>query len=99
MAHSHPDELKLAIIDPKIVEFTAYKGLPYMLCDPVTDMSKANNFVLYLVEEMERRYDLMAENGVRNLADYQKKQRENDNMEKLPYIILVVDEFADLISQ
>lgn len=99
MVHSHPDELKLAIIDPKIVEFKAYKGLPYMLCDPVTDMSKANNFVLYLVEEMERRYDLLAEHGVRNLADYQKKQRENDNMEKLPYIILVVDEFADLISQ
>lgn len=99
MAHSHPDELKLAIIDPKIVEFTAYKGLPYMLCDPVTDMSKANNFVLYLVEEMERRYDLLAENGVKNLAEYQEKQRENDDMEKLPYIILVVDEFADLISQ
>lgn len=99
MAHSHPDELKLAIIDPKIVEFKAYKGLPYMLCDPVTDMSKANNFVLYLVEEMERRYDLLAENGVKNLAEYQEKQRENDDMEKLPYIILVVDEFADLISQ
>lgn len=99
MVHSHPDELKLAIIDPKTVEFTGYKGLPYMLCDPLTDMSKANNFVLYLVEEMERRYDLFAKYGVKKLADYQEKQRENDKMEKLPYIILIIDEFADLISQ
>ena len=99
MVHSHPDELKLTIIDPKTVEFTGYKGLPYMLCDPLTDMSKANNFVLYLVEEMERRYDLFAKYGVKKLADYQEKQRENDKMEKLPYIILIIDEFADLISQ
>lgn len=99
MSHSHPDELKLTIIDPKTVEFTAYKDLPYMLCNPVTDMSKANNLVLYLVEEMERRYDLLAENGVKNLAEYQEKQREDDKLEKLPYIVLVVDEFADLISQ
>mgnify|MGYP001941166048 FL=1 len=99
MAHSHPDELKLTIIDPKTVEFTAYKGLPYMLCDPLVDMSKANNFVLYLVEEMERRYDLFAKYGVKKLAEYQEKQRENEDMEKLPYIVLVIDEFADLISQ
>lgn len=99
MAHSHPDELKLTIIDPKTVEFTPYKGLPYMLCDPLIDMSKANNFVLYLVEEMERRYDLFAKYGVKKLADYQEKQRENEDMEKLPYIVLVIDEFAELISQ
>lgn len=99
MAHSHPDELKLTIIDPKTVEFTAYKGLPYMLCDPLVDMSKANNFVLYLVEEMERRYELFAKYGVKKLAEYQEKQRENEDMEKLPYIVLVIDEFADLISQ
>lgn len=99
MAHSHPDELKLTIIDPKTVEFTAYKGLPYMLCDPLVDMSKANNFVLYLVEEMERRYDLFAKYGVKKLAEYQEKQRENEDMEELPYIVLVIDEFADLISQ
>lgn len=99
MAHSHPDELKLTIIDPKTVEFTAYKGLPYMLCDPLVDMSKANNFVLYLVEEMERRYELFAKYGVKKLAEYQEKQRENEDMERLPYIVLVIDEFADLISQ
>ena len=89
MAHSHPDELKLTIIDPKTVEFTAYKGLPYMLCDPLVDMSKANNFVLYLVEEMERRYELFAKYGVKKLAEYQEKQRENEDMEKLPYLSLI----------
>lgn len=99
MAHTHPDELKLTIIDPKTVEFSNYKGLPYMLCDPLTDMSKANTFVQYLVEEMERRYTIFAKHKVKKLAEYQELCQEDDSLEKIPYIILVIDEFADLISQ
>ena len=99
MAHTHPDEIKLTIIDPKTVEFSNYKGLPYMLCDPLIDMSKANTFVQYLVEEMERRYDIFAEKGVKKLAEYQELTHEDDSLEKIPYIVLVIDEFADLISQ
>lgn len=98
LTHSHPDELKLAIIDPKTVEFTAYKDLPYMLCNPVVDMKKANNLVIYLTIEMDERYKKLADKGVKNLAEYNEKA-EKEGFEKLPYIVLVIDEFADLISQ
>lgn len=99
MSHSHPDELKLAIIDPKTVEFTAYKDLPYMLANPITDLKQANDFVLYLTIEMDRRYTLLAENGVKNLEEYRELREKNKDLEDLPYIMLVIDEFSDLIGQ
>lgn len=98
MSQATPDELKLAIIDPKTVEFTAYKDLPYMLVNPVTDMSKANNLVIYLTNVMDKRYRDLADKGVKNLEEYNEKA-EKEGFPKLPFIVLVIDEFADLISQ
>lgn len=98
MSQATPDELKFAIIDPKTVEFTAYKDLPYMLVNPVTDMSKANNLVIYLTNVMDKRYRDLADKGVKNLEEYNEKA-EKEGFPKLPFIVLVIDEFADLISQ
>lgn len=98
MTHALPSELKLAIIDPKVVEFANYKGLPYMLCDPVTDMSEANDLVTYLTILMDERYVLMAEAGVKNIDEY-NEWAEKNNQEKFTYIVAIVDEFADLIGQ
>lgn len=98
MSQATPDELKLVIIDPKTVEFTAYKDLPYMLVNPVTDMSKANNLVIYLTNVMDKRYRDLADKGVKNLEEYNEKA-EKEGFPKLPFIVLVIDEFADLISQ
>lgn len=97
MAHATPDELKIALVDPKKVEFTRYTNTPYMLVNPITDMDNASSFVLYLTIEMDRRYDLMAKVGARNLESY-NDWAEKNNQEKLPYIVGVIDEFSDLIG-
>src|SRR5699024_5676178 len=110
MAHATPEELKIAIIDPKQVEFTAYKGLPHMLADPVIKLSDANDFITYLTVEMDRRYGVFKDIGVKHLPEYNEKVRAGvskddplyekiSQLEPLPYIVTVIDEFSDLIGQ
>ena len=116
-----PDQVRLILIDPKMLELSVYKDIPHLLCPVITDMKEASNGLRWCVNEMERRYRLMAELGVRNLNGYNKKVLDsiksgspikdplwkNDNeenmeaeppdLEKLPSIVIAVDELADLM--
>ena len=117
-----PDEVRLILIDPKMLELNIYEGIPHLIAPVVTDMKEAANALRWCVAEMERRYRLMATLGVRNISGYNKKIREAQSagkpiedplfdrnqlllnpdakpelLETLPYIVVVVDEFADMI--
>ena len=106
---SRPDEIKLIMIDPKRIELSVYNDIPHLISPVVTDMKKATNALFWAVREMERRYELLAESGVRNIVQFnelvelQKKNQlkleseEEEDLEKLPYIVIIVDEFADLM--
>lgn len=89
-----PDELRMILVDPKRVEMAMYDSLPHLLIPPVTDSKKAVAALAYLVREMEERYKIFASARVRNLEGYNAKVLPKD---KLPHIVIVVDEFADLM--
>jgi S-DNA-T family DNA segregation ATPase FtsK/SpoIIIE len=89
-----PDEVKFIMIDPKMVELTLYNGLPHLLCPVIVDIKKAVNALKWLIGEMSRRYKIFSENRVRNIEAYNISNSENP----LPYIIIVIDELADLMS-
>ena len=91
------DELKLIMVDPKRVEFAKYKEMPHLLCPPINDPMKAYYALNKLVDEMENRYNLFEDTGVSNLKQYNQEAEENGR-EKLPYIVLIIDEFADLMD-
>jgi len=88
-----PNELKFVMIDPKMVELAPFNGLPHLLCPVVTESKKASGALNWVVDEMERRYRLLAGLGVRNIRGYNEKNKE----QRLPYIIVIIDEFADLM--
>jgi len=118
-----PEQCRMILIDPKMLELSVYDGIPHLLAPVVTDMKDAANALRWCVAEMERRYKLMAALGVRNLSGFNKKIREAkeagepikdplfnreqamltdpdaqpEELEPLPYIVVVVDEFADMI--
>ena len=95
-----PDEVRLIIIDPKVVEFSIYNGIPHLLQPVVTDPKIASNTLKWAVAEMKKRYDTFAETGVRDLKGYNAKISEapdEQNYEKLPQIVIVIDELADLM--
>lgn len=87
-----PNDLKFLMIDPKMVELMPFNGLPHLLCPVVTDAKKAAVALNWVVNEMEERYRLLAKVAARNIEAYNEKQ------DKLPYIVVVVDEFADLMT-
>lgn len=91
-----PDELELVLIDPKIVEFAIYRDLPHLIHPVVTEPKQAVQALKWLVREMERRYSVLAGKSVRNLAGYNTKAVA-EGFPKLPYIVLVIDELADLM--
>jgi len=108
-------DVRLILIDPKMLEMSVYEGIPHLLCPVVTDMKQAGNALNWCVGEMERRYKLMSKLGVRNLAGYNKKIAEAgergeklpnpfsltpdapEPLERLPNIVVVIDELADLM--
>ncbi|MDI3503294.1 MAG: segregation ATPase FtsK/SpoIIIE, family [Candidatus Cloacimonadota bacterium] len=92
-----PDDLRLILIDPKRVELASYTNLPHLIGDVVTDPDTALETMYWAVKEMERRYELLQEAKVREIIGYNNKCSRDPEMEKLPYIVIVVDEFADLI--
>ncbi len=102
---ARPDEVKLIMIDPKVVELSVYNGIPHLLSPVVTDPKKAAGALQWAVTEMTRRYNLFAEFGVRDIAGYNHKAEglagyENEYEEKpeiLPQIVIIVDELADLM--
>lgn len=91
-----PDELELVLIDPKIVEFAIYRDLPHLIHPVVTEPKQACQALKWLVREMERRYAILAEKSVRNLAGYNARAAA-EGFSKLPFIVLVIDELADLM--
>ena len=106
-----PDELKLVLVDPKMVEMSMFKDIPHLMCPVVTEMPKAAAILEWATNKMDERYELLAEASVRDLASYNSltwddlKERFNPQNEeeearipkKLPYIVLIVDELADLM--
>ena len=115
---STPEEARLIMIDPKMLELSIYEGIPHLLCPVVTDMKEAANALRWSVAEMERRYKLMAAMGVRNLAGFNRKIKDAEEagtpltdplyrresmedeaplLKTLPTIVVVVDEFADMM--
>jgi len=117
-----PSDVRMILIDPKMLELNVYEDIPHLIAPVVTDMKEAANALRWCVAEMERRYRLMASLGVRNISGYNRKVREAaaagspikdplfdrkrlllepeatpDDLEPLPYIVVVVDEFADMI--
>jgi len=112
---AEPKDVRLILIDPKMLEMSMYEGIPHLLAPVVTDMKQAGNALTWCVAEMERRYKLMSKLGVRNLAGYNKKlaeakergelipnpfsltPEEPEPLDRLPYIVVVIDELADLM--
>jgi S-DNA-T family DNA segregation ATPase FtsK/SpoIIIE len=92
-----PDELKLILIDPKRVELTNYNGIPHLQWPVLVDSEKAVQALQWAVREMERRLQMFARRGARNLDGYQKAIENDPNAEKLPYLVIIVDELADLM--
>ncbi len=119
-----PEEVRLMLVDPKMLELSVYEGIPHLLCPVITDMKEAATGLRWCVGEMERRYKLMAAMGVRNIAGYNKKIRdaakagekipdplyrpedegvsgvegfEIPTLDTLPFIVVVIDEFADMM--
>lgn len=93
---AHPEEVKLLLIDPKRVEFSPYHDIPHLLAPVVTDPSKAASALAYMVQEMERRYQELSTVVARDIDSYNKKAAK-EGFEKLPYIVIVIDELADLM--
>ncbi|MGD8588519.1 MAG: DNA translocase FtsK 4TM domain-containing protein [Chromatiales bacterium] len=119
---SKPDEVRMIMVDPKMLELSVYEGIPHLLTPVVTDMQEAGNALRWCVGEMERRYRLMASLGVRNIVGYNRKVREaikkgeplkdplfqpesdaiieamaHPTLEPLPYIVVIIDELADMM--
>ncbi len=95
--HAKPSEVKLILIDPKIVEFRVYDGIPHLLIPVVTDPKKAAGALNWAVKEMLDRYSTFAENGVRDLGDYNRLCQEREGLEPMPQIVIAIDELADLM--
>jgi len=87
-----PSEVKFLMVDPKMVELAPFNGLPHLLCPVVTEAKKVSSALQWVVREMEERYQLLAREGVRNIEYY------NQRKQKLPYIVVIVDELADLMA-
>ncbi|MBP7899568.1 MAG: cell division protein FtsK, partial [Candidatus Syntrophosphaera sp.] len=92
-----PEDLRLILIDPKRVELTGYNDLPHLLGSVVTDSESALENLYWAVKEMERRYELLHDAGVRDINAYNEKATQEGELKKLPYIVIIIDEFADLI--
>ncbi|AQR94012.1 FtsK/SpoIIIE family DNA translocase [Clostridium saccharoperbutylacetonicum] len=93
----NPDEVKLLMVDPKVVELNVYNGIPHLLIPVVTDPKKAAAALNWAVNEMTNRYKLFADSGVRNMESYNELYNKGAIEQKLPYIVIIVDELADLM--
>lgn len=97
-----PHEVKLMMIDPKMVELNVYNGIPHLLIPVVIDPKKASQALKKVVDEMERRYELFSSTGTRNIEGYndivrRRAKKKNEELQPLPYIVVIVDELADLM--
>jgi DNA segregation ATPase FtsK/SpoIIIE, S-DNA-T family len=92
-----PDELKLILVDPKMVEMIVYNHIPHLLSPVVTELERVVPTLKWATREMERRYKIFARHGVRNLDSYKQLARKRADLEPMPYIVIVIDELADLM--
>jgi S-DNA-T family DNA segregation ATPase FtsK/SpoIIIE len=98
-----PDDVKLIMVDPKRIELSSYDGIPHLITPVVVDAKKATNALFWAVREMERRYELLSKMNTRNIGQYNKKIERNEKpdedgeWQKLPYLVIVIDELADLM--
>ena len=102
LLRTKPNEVKMVLVDPKKVEMGMYNGVPHLLMPVVTDPKKASIALMKMVSEMERRYSLFEETRTKNIGDYNRyvddrRRNLNGKMEKLPYIVIIIDELADLM--
>ena len=104
LMRARPDEVKLLLIDPKKVELNAYNGIPHLVTPVVTDPRKANVALKKIVDEMDKRYELFNESDSKNIAGYnlyvEKKNKflpDSEKLKKIPYIVVIIDELADLM--
>jgi S-DNA-T family DNA segregation ATPase FtsK/SpoIIIE len=93
--HNGPDHLRLLMVDPKMVELTVFNDVPHLLTPVVTDVKKVTNLLKWSIKEMHRRYTLFAEVGARNITRY--NDTRTDPKDRLPFIVIVIDELADLM--
>ena len=93
-----PDDLKLVLVDPKKVEMSRYKDMPHLLCPIITDPNDAKTLIDRLCKEMEERYMLFSDNGSTNIKEF-NEDAPGLGLEKLPYIVVVLDEYADIVDQ
>ncbi|WP_214763896.1 DNA translocase FtsK [Exiguobacterium sp. s141] len=99
LMRTRPDEVRLMMIDPKMVELNVYNGVPHLLTPVVTDPKKAAQALKQVVAEMERRYELFSRYGVRNIEGYNElvDKSDDEDAKRLPFIVVIVDELADLM--
>ena len=95
--NSKPSEVKLVMIDPKVVELSVYNGIPHLLIPVVTDPRKAAGALAWAVQEMDNRYALFASKGVRDLSGYNKAVERDGETTKIPQMVIIIDELADLM--
>ena len=96
LLQNSPDDLKLVMIDPKRVELTGYNGIPHLAAPVIVDMDRVISTLQWALREMDTRYKLFAEEGARNIIGYNKKMAQHGR-ERMPYIVIIIDELADLM--
>lgn len=97
LMRAKPDQVKLVMVDPKKVELSMYNGIPHLLCPVVTDPKKASVALKNIVIEMERRYDIFEQTKNKNIKGYNEFCEKNPDYQKMPYIVVIIDELADLM--
>ncbi len=97
LSRATPEDVRLLLVDPKKVELTVYNGIPHLLAPVITEAKAVPGLLRRALEEMERRYQLFSELGVRNLEGYRHLARQEPELERLPSIVIVIDELADLM--
>ena len=98
LVHTSPKDVRMILVDPKVVELAVYNGVPHLIMPVITDPKKAAAALNWAVVEMQRRYKLFAEGQVRNIGGFNEKYANDPTVEHLPFIVLVIDELAELMS-
>ena len=103
LMRAKPDEVKLAMVDPKVVELSCYNGIPHLVCPVVSDPKEASILLKKMVNEMEKRYHMFANTGTKQIEGYNEyvrrhnKAHPTEELEKMPYIVIIIDELSDLM--
>ena len=103
LMRAKPDEVKLAMVDPKVVELSVYNGIPHLMCPVVSDPKQAAILLQKMVNEMEKRYHMFAQTGTKKIEGYNEyvekwnKNHPDEQLEKMPFIVIIIDELSDLM--